>query len=87
NLLTGWLPAPGAFTYDTAGSFTNFGKCSLPDDGLKYFNVGSCIAGGGRTGASVKIVSRDALLSSQHKIGGATAAAGAILNPPKGDGW
>ena len=86
NLLTSWLPGPGAFNYDVTASLTNFGKCALPDDGLQYTNVGSCIAGGGRTGASVKIVSRDALLSSQHKIGGG-AGAGAILNPPKGAGW
>jgi hypothetical protein len=86
NLLTAWLPAPGAFNYDTSAALANFGKCSVPDDGLKYPNPGSCVAGGGRTGASVKIISRDALLSNQHKIGGA-AAAGAILNPPKGDGW
>jgi hypothetical protein len=85
HLLTAWLPAVGAFKYDLESSLQNFGKCTLPDDGLKYKNPGSCVAGGGRTGYSVKLVSRDALKSSQHKIGGA-AAPNAILNPPPA-GW
>jgi hypothetical protein len=88
NLLTGWLPGPGGFNYDIAESFKNFGKCSLPDDHLKFKTPGSCAAGGGRTGYSVKIVSRDALLSDKHSIGGVGASAGTILNPPQeGDGW
>jgi hypothetical protein len=88
NLLTSWLPGPGAFNYDVAGALNNFGKCALPDDGMKYTTPGSCVAGGGRTGVSVKLVARDALLSGQHKIGGPGAAPGPILNPPKtADGW
>ena len=87
NLLTSWLPGQGAFNYDPAAAMANFGRCSLPDDKLKFKTPGSCAAGGGRTGASVKIISRDALLSDQHKIGGAAGSAGGIMNPPKGDGW
>ena len=87
HLLTAWLPGAGSFNYDVQSALTNFGHCTLPDDGLKFTNPGSCVAGGGRTGYSVKLISRDALLSSQHKIGGANSAPGAILNPPKGDGW
>lgn len=87
NLLTSWLPAPGAFTYDTEASLTYFGKCTVPDTGLKYTNPGSCVAGGGRTGYSVKIISRDALMSGQHKNGGDGEAPGAIMNPPSGGGW
>jgi hypothetical protein len=88
HLLTSWLAGPGAFNYDVDESMENFGKCALPDDGLKYTNPGSCVAGGGRTGYSVKLISRDALLSGDHKIGGPSAGPGAILNPPKGsDGW
>lgn len=88
HLLTAWLPAPGAFNYEVNEALTNFGKCSLPDDGLKFTNPGSCVAGGGRTGYSVKLINRHALFSNGHKIGGPPAAANAILNPPKEeDGW
>jgi len=87
HLLTDWLPGAGAYNYDVQESLKNFGKCSTPDDALKFTNPGSCVAGGGRTGYSVKLVSRDALLSTQHKIGGGAAPAG-LLNPPKtNDGW
>lgn len=85
HLLTGWLPALGAFQYELEPSFENFGKCKLPDDGLKFTNPGSCVAGGGRTGYSVKLVNRDALKSTQHKIGG-DAAPNGIINPPP-NGW
>jgi len=85
HLLTAWLPGQGAFNYDLTESLANFGKCALADDGLKFTNPGSCVAGGGRTGYSVKLVSRDALKSTQHKIGG-TAAPNSILNPPPA-GW
>ncbi len=88
HLLTSWLPGAGAFNYDVQASLANFGKCSLSDTGMRFTSPGSCIAGGGRTGYSVKIVSRDALLSKQHKIGGASAAPNAILNPPPTqEGW
>ncbi len=85
HLLTSWLPGQGAFNYDLTSSMANFGKCKLPDDGLKFTTPGSCVAGGGRTGYSVKLVSRDALKSAQHKIGGA-AAPNSIINPPPA-GW
>ena len=88
NVLTSWLPGPGAFNYDVSSSMGNFGVCGLSDVGLKFASPGMCIAAGGRTGVSVKIVSRDALTSSGHKIGGANASPDAILNPPKeSDGW
>ena len=87
HLLTSWLPAAGAFNYDTEEAIQNFGKCALPDDGLKFPNPGSCVAGGGRTGYSVKMVSRDALLSLQHKIGGGAAPNGILNPPPVDDGW
>lgn len=87
HLLTSWLPGAGAYNYEVQASLENFGKCALADDSLKFTNPGSCVAGGGRTGYSVKLVNRDALLSNQHKIGGG-AAADAILNPPPTqDGW
>lgn len=88
HLLTSWLPGPGAFNYDVADAMGNFGKCGLPDDGLKFTNPGSCVAAGGRVGYSVKLISRDLLASTQHKIGGASSAAAAISNPPPtSDGW
>lgn len=87
NLLTSWLPGAGAFNYNVQASMQNFGRCFLPDDNLKYANPGSCVAGGGRTGYSVKLISRDALNSTQHQIGGG-APAGALLNPPPASrGW
>ena len=88
HLLTSWLPGPGAFNYDTDASLANFGRCTLPDDKLKFPAPGSCVAGGGRTGYSVKLIARDALHSEQHKIGGPEAAAGGLKNPPPNtDGW
>ncbi len=87
NLLTAWLPGEGTYNYEVGASMKNFGKCAMPDDKLKFTNPGSCVAGGGRTGYSVKLVSRDALLSSQHKIGGSSTA-NSIENPPNtADGW
>lgn len=88
HLLTAWLPGAGAFNYDLDSSFQNFGKCALPDDNLKFKNPGSCVAGGGRTGYSVKLIGRDALLAPLHKYGGGDSSANTILNPPRGeDGW
>jgi hypothetical protein len=87
HLLTGWVPGSGTYNYDVNASLEFFGKCGVPDDSLKFPNPGSCVAAGGRTGYSVKMVSRDALNSSGHKVGGASAA-GAIMNPPPStDGW
>lgn len=86
HLLTSWLPGKGGFVYGVGESMENFGKCSVPDDGMKITNPGSCVAGGGRTGYSVKLINRDALNSSEHAIGGSVSAKGGIENPPK-DGW
>lgn len=86
HLLTAWLPAPGAFLYDVNAALANFGKCQLSDDGFQHSNPGSCVAGGGRVGYSVKLISRDALNSDKHAIGGQGSAPGKILNPP-GRGW
>ncbi len=88
HLLTDWLPGPGAFNYKVGDALASFGRCALPDDNLKFRNPGSCVAGGGRTGYSVKLISRDALLSGQHAIGGEGAAPGPIQNPPDASaGW
>lgn len=87
HLLTSWLPGAGPYNYEVGESLANFGKCAVPDDALKFPNPGSCVAGGGRTGYSVKLVGRDTLLSTQHKIGGAAAADGILNPPPAQDGW
>ena len=88
HLLTSWLPGPGPFNYSVEEALAKFGRCGLPDDGLKFSNPGSCVAAGGRTGYSVKIISRNALMSNEHNIGGQGSAPDAILNPPKAeDGW
>lgn len=88
HLLTSWLPGEGTYNYGVEASMANFGKCKVSDDDLKFPNPGACVAGGGRVGYSVKLIGRDALLSSDHAIGGAGGAAGPINNPPKpGDGW
>jgi hypothetical protein len=87
NLLTAWLPGEGTFNYDVADAMKNFGKCQVPDDNLKFKNPGSCVAGGGRTGYSIKLINREALFSNQHKIGG-SAGANSIENPPNAaEGW
>jgi hypothetical protein len=83
HLLTDWLPGPGAFNYDPSQAIANFGKCAKPDDGLKYPNPGACIAGGGRTGYSTKMVSYDLLTSADLAMGGGSGATGSIQNPPK----
>ncbi|MCB0366129.1 MAG: Tad domain-containing protein [Bdellovibrionales bacterium] len=84
HLLTSWAPAEGAMNYAFP---PNFGKCATPDDNLSVKVPGSCAAGGGRTGYSVKLISRHALFSDAHTIGGAGEPPGAILNPPAGPGW
>jgi hypothetical protein len=85
HLLTSWAPANQSLNFDFP---ENFGKCSLPDDDMTVKVPGSCAAGGGRTGYSVKLVSRDALHSGNHAIGGVAEPAGSILNPPPNqDGW
>ncbi len=86
HLLTGWLPGPGTYNYEVGASLSNFGKCARNDDGFRDKNPGSCVAGGGRTGYSVKMINRDALFSAGHQIGGPGVGASSILNPPP-DGW
>lgn len=83
HLLTSWLPGPGTYNYGEE-SANLFGRCELADDSLKVRNPGSCVAGG-RTGYSVKLVSRDYLLSNRIRAGGAEASPNSILNPPPSD--
>lgn len=85
NLLTDWLPGEGSYNYDVAQSMQHFGTCAVPDDPFKHKNPGSCVAGGGRTGYSVRLISRDMLMSNSFKIGGPGGGSGAIMNPPGSD--
>lgn len=88
HLLTDWLPGDGNYNYNIDSALQNFGKCIVKDDNFKVFNPGSCVAGGGRTGYSVKIVSRNYLFATDHNLGGEGTSPNAILNPPKAeDGW
>lgn len=87
NLLTSW--APGETLYDfTNFPTTRFGKCQVTDDDFKAeFKVpGSCAAMGGRTGYSVRLISRDYLFSNGHPIGGTGESPGRIKNQPP-SGW
>jgi hypothetical protein len=85
HFLTAWLPATGAFTYDTDAALANFGKCLKPDDSYQYKNPGSCVAGGGRVGYSTKLVARDLLINGTQPLGGENSTKGKILNPPTND--
>lgn len=85
HLLTSWAAAEGAVNY--VFPTERFGLCGLPDDQLIDKVPGSCAAMGGRTGYSVKLVSRSFLNSSSFQVGGAGAPAGPIVNPPAAAGW
>ncbi len=88
DLLTAWMSGPN---HGVPGNFSEifddyFGECQLPDTETEFKSPGSCISKGGRTGYSVKIVSKDALLSDRWPIGGGNER-GAIKNPPTNEGW
>lgn len=79
HLLTGWvhpLDIPKEYTLPA----DRFGKCQKSDDDYGVKALGSCVVGG-RVGYSVKLTSKDALFSSEFKIGGGSTQ-GSILNPP-----
>lgn len=84
HLLTGWAPQEGQGQYAFPSQV--FGKCNVLDDGKKHSVPGGCASAGGRTGYSVKIISRNALFSDRYKIGGGQAALSGIQNPPP-NGW
>jgi len=89
HILTAWTS--GEFAFDYANfPVERFGKCEFPDDAsANYVPVpGSCASRGGRTGYSVKLVSRDYLFSGALPLGGPNEATGAIFNPPPAnEGW
>jgi hypothetical protein len=87
NVLTGWSSGPEYGNY--AFPDEAFGRCLHPDDEVSIKVPGSCISGGGRTGYSVKLISREYLNSALHPMGGPAEPPGNIENPPSnfGEGW
>ena len=94
HLLTAWLPDKDIFVDSQMSSpgipVKDFGHCRKPDDDLNPKAPGSCVAGGGRVGYSVKLVARDALLNGTFRIGGGARGQvrGPVENrPPVDEGW
>ncbi len=79
NLLTSWHQR-GAVDFSMDPE--RFGRCEVEVANPNLPTPGNCIQGG-RTGYSVKNVSRDYLQSGDHAVGGgASGLSGPILNPP-----
>ncbi|MEM7646382.1 MAG: pilus assembly protein TadG-related protein [Pseudomonadota bacterium] len=76
NLLTSWHQA-GAVDFEMDDE--RFGRCETPVPNPNFPTTGNCLKGG-RTGYSVKNISRDYLLSGDHELSGSSS--GPILNPP-----
>ena len=80
NLLTGWAPHRAAtFTFP----IERFGKCG--GSAIASAMIPGKCAAGGRTGYSVRLISREHL-QGVWSVGGPSAAPGPLLNPPGGDG-
>jgi Putative Flp pilus-assembly TadE/G-like len=81
QILTGWTQN-GAVNYEFP---EQFGKCLMRNDGdiMAKPSPSGCPQGG-RSGYSVKIVSKNYLMSVDAELGGA-GLSGAILNPPPAD--
>jgi hypothetical protein len=80
HLLTAWAPHR-AMNFQFPSE--RFGKCESPAS-EKLVIPGKCHVGG-RTGYSVRLISRAYLMFQNWKIGGDGEAEGSILNPPKED--
>ncbi len=78
HLLTSWHQE-GAVSYGLDPQ--RFGRCETEVPDPAFPNPSNCLQGG-RTGYSVKNVSRDFLLSADHELGGGSGAAGPLLNKP-----
>ena len=86
NVLTSWVAGIDVGQYRTPSDTqvrSRFGKCGqVYASGGNGPNIpGECLDNGGRTGYSVKIVSREYLMSSEHRM--SPNSTGAILNPPR----
>jgi hypothetical protein len=84
NLLTSWVGGTEVTDYRSpaSGDVRNrFGRCRTPYTSSGKPNIpGECLSDGGRTGYSVKIVSKEYLKSNQHRM--SQNSTGPILNPP-----
>lgn len=82
NMLTRWVNGIDVNDYRGPAATNRFGRCAtmFTPSGSRPNIPGECLNNGGRTGYSVKMVSRDYLMSSQHKMG--PGSTGAISNPP-----
>jgi hypothetical protein len=86
HLLTDW--AIGSLNLQEYEFPDVFGRCSFPDTDTELKSPGSCHSDGGRTGYSVKLVSRDFLLNRPVPYGGPGEPEGLLLNPPPtSEGW
>jgi len=81
HLLTGWTHPSSKTGLFSIFPEDRYGRCFSADDNISPKNPGSCVSGG-RTGYSVKLISRAQLLGNQFFLGGQDAPAGAIRNPP-----
>lgn len=85
NVLTSWVEGTDVMDYRTPSSGAvqeRFGKCQqfFTPSGTKPNVPGECLNNGGRAGYSVKVVSKEYLLSNQHRM--SPNSTGNILNPP-----
>lgn len=78
HLLTSWVQNE-ATDFGFPAQADRFAGCQV-DGNPNFPTTGNCIAGG-RTGYSVKLISRE-YIQSNHAIGGDGEGAGQILNPP-----
>ncbi len=88
NVLTSWVGGIDVGLYRTPADSQvrdRFGRCgAVYSSGGNGPNIpGECLDGGGRTGYSVKMVSREYLMSSEHRM--SPSSTGPIRNPPQGN--
>jgi hypothetical protein len=85
NMLTSWVGGTDVMDYRTPSSgsvASRFGRCGqfFSPGGNRPNVPGECLAEGGRAGYSVKIISKEYLESTQHRM--TSNSVGALLNPP-----
>lgn len=84
HLLTSWVSGIDVMDYRSPASGSvsaRFGKCKTFRTPSHPRNApGECLEDGGRTGYSVKMISKDYLMSGKHALGNSV---GSILNRPR----
>lgn len=86
NVLTSWVGGTDVGLYRTPADTqvrNRFGNCGRPySSGGNGPNIpGECLDNGGRTGYSVKMVSKEYLMSNEHRM--SPSSTGAIRNQPR----